>query len=171
MLKSEVANKLNLTKTSITRATAQLEEMGLIRQMKSGTEIAIKRNYSRKEYYENAKAYLINPVQKEITIIRYEATFESFCAGETALSQESELNPPRIEERAIYKGEEVVDQLEIVDARSEDPDDCLKIQLWKYNPSYFAREGRVDPVSLACTFKGNEDERIEMSIEKLLEEL
>ncbi|MFQ7124355.1 MAG: serine hydrolase [Eisenbergiella sp.] len=171
VLKSEVANKLNLTKTSITRATAQLEGMGLIRQMKSGTEIAIKRNYTRKEYYENAKAYLINPVQKEITIMRCEATFESFSAGETALSQESELNPPRIEERAIYKGEEVVDQLEIVDARSEDPDDCLKVQLWKYNPSYFAREGCVDPVSLACTFKGNEDERIEMSIEKLLEEL
>ena len=98
----------------------QLEGMGLIRQMKSGTEIAIKRNYTRKEYYENAKAYLINPVQKEITIMRCEATFESFSAGETALSQESELNPPRIEERAIYKGEEVVDQLEIVDARSED---------------------------------------------------
>ena len=171
VLKSEVANKLNLTKTSITRATAQLEGMGLIRQMKSGTEIAIKRNYTRKEYYENAKAYLINPVQKEITIMRCEATFESFSAGETALSQESELNPPRIEERTIYKGEEVVGQLEIVDARSEDPDDCLKVQLWKYNPSYFAREGCVDPVSLACTFKGNKDERIEMSIEKLLAEL
>ena len=167
VLKSEVANKLNLTKTSITRATAQLGEMGLIRQMKSGTEIAIKRNYSREEYYENAKAYLINPVQKEITIMRY----ESFSAGETALSQESELNPPRIEECAIYKGEEVVDQLEIVDARSEAPDDCLKVQLWKYNPFYFAREGRVDTVSLACTFQGNEDERIQMSIEKLLEEL
>ena len=128
VLKSEVANKLNLTKTSITRATAQLEEMGLIRQVKSGTEIAIMRNYSRKEYYENAKAYLINPVQKEITIIRYEATFESFCAGETALSQESELNPPRRGGRAIYKGEGVVDQLEIVDARAGDADDCLEIQ-------------------------------------------
>ncbi|MDD7334229.1 MAG: winged helix DNA-binding protein [Lachnospiraceae bacterium] len=129
-LKSEVAKKLNLTKTSITRATAQLEEMGLIQQVKSGTEISIKRNCSRKEYYENAKEYLINPVQKVITIMRYEATFESLSAGETALSQVSELNPPRIEERAIYKGEEVIDQLEIADARSEDPDDCLKVQLW-----------------------------------------
>ena len=170
-LKSEVANKLNLTKTSITRATAQLEEMGLVEQIKSGTEISVKRNCSRKEYYENAKAYLINPVQKVITIMRYEATFESFEAGESALSQVSELNPPRIEERAIYKGEEVIDQVEIVDARYEDWDDCLKVQLWKYNPFYFAREGRVDPVSLACTFKGNEDERIEMCIEELLEEL
>ena len=78
VLKSEVANKLNLTKTSITRATAQLEEMGLIRQVKSGTEIAIMRNYSRKEYYENAKAYLINPVQKEITIIRIDSVYGNF---------------------------------------------------------------------------------------------
>ncbi len=171
ILKSEAANKLNLTKTSITRATSQLEKMGLISQMKSGTEISIMRNYSRKEYYENAKAYLINPVQKELTILRNEASFESFTAGETALSYKSELNPPRIEECAIYKGEEVVNQLEVVDARSEDPDDCLKLQLWKYNPSYFAREGCVDPVSLACTFKGNEDERIEMSIEQLLEKI
>lgn len=170
-LKSEVANKLNLTKTSITRATAQLEEMGLIQQVKSGTEISIQRNCSRKEYYENAKAYLINPVQKVITVMRQEATFESFDAGETALSQLSELNPPRIGECAIYKGEEVIDQLEIVDVRYEDQDDCLNVQLWKYNPSYFAREGRVDSVSLACTFKGNEDERIEMCIEELLEEL
>ena len=169
-LKSEVANKLNLTKTSITRATAQLEEMGLVEQIKSGTEISVKRNCSRKEYYENAKTYLINPVQKVITIMRYEATFESFEAGESALSQVSELNPPRIEECAIYKGEEVIDQLEIVDTRYAELDDCLNVQLWKYNPSYFAREGRVDP-SLACTFKGNEDERIEMCIEELLEEL
>lgn len=170
-LKSEVANKLNLTKTTITRATAQLKEMGLINQIKSGTEISIKRNCSRKEYYEKAKAYLINPIQKVITIMRYEASFESFGAGESALSQLSELNPPRIEECAIYKGEEVIDQLEIVDARYEDQDDCLNVQLWKYNPSYFVRDGRVDPVSLACTFKGNEDERIEMCIEELLEEL
>ncbi|MBQ8085358.1 MAG: hypothetical protein IJ232_04555 [Lachnospiraceae bacterium] len=170
-LKSEAANKLNLTKTSITRATAQLEKMGLIRQIKSGTEISIMRNYPRKEYYENAKVYLINPVQKEIIIMRNKATFESFVAGETALSYKSELNPPRIKECAIYKGEEVAGKLVIVDARSENPDDCLKVQLWKYNPSYFARGGCVDPVSLACTFKSNEDERIEMCIEKLLEEL
>ncbi|MGN0386928.1 MAG: hypothetical protein ACI4EX_13735 [Lachnospiraceae bacterium] len=170
-LKSEVANKLNLTKTSITRATSQFEKMGLIEQIKSGTEISIKRNCSRKEYYENAKAYLINPIQKVITIMRYEANFESFGAGESALSKLSELNPPRIEECAIYKGEEVIDQLEIVDARYEDQDDCLNVQLWKYNPSYFVRDGRVDPVSLACTFKENEDERIEMCIEELLEEL
>ena len=56
-------------------------------------------------------------------------------------------------------------------ARYTESERVFRVQLWKYNPSYFAREGRVDPVSLACTFKGNEDERIEMCIEELLEEL
>lgn len=170
-LKSEIAYKLNLTKTSITRATVQLKEMGLIWQNKSGTEISIRRNYPRREYYEKAKVYLINPIQKVITIMRHEEFQNFWRAGETALSQVSELNPPRLEERAIYKGEEIVDQLEIADARYEGYENCVTIQLWKYNPSYFAKNGSVDPVSLACSFMGNEDERIEMSIEELLEEI
>jgi DNA-binding MarR family transcriptional regulator len=170
-LKSEIAGKLNLTKTSITRATAQLKEMGLILQSKSGTEISIRRNMPRREYYEKAKEYLINPIQKVITVMRVEPTWNMWCAGETALSQEAQLNPPRIEEMAIYKGDETVDQFEMVDERLADQKQVIRVQLWKYNPSYFANNGRVDMVSLACSFIGNEDERIEMSIEELLEEL
>lgn len=175
ILKSEIARKLNLTKTSITRATAQLEEMELIHQNKSGTEISIKRNYPRREYYEKAKPYLINPIQKVVTITGAEANWKMWCAGETALSRMSELNPPRIEEMAIYKGDEIVDQFEVVDERMADPKDILKVQLWKYNPAYFvigdsfSKRGCVDPISLACSFKENVDERIEMSIDELLE--
>lgn len=171
VLKSEIANKLNLTKTSITRATAQLKEMDLISEQKSGTEISVKRKYSRRECYDNAKEYLINPIQKIVTSVKDEKTVELLNAGETALGLLTELNPPGLEERAVYKGNEIVDQLVSVDARYEEWDKCLKIQLWKYNPSYFAINGCVDPVSLACTFIGTEDERIEMGIEELLEEL
>ena len=171
ILKGEIANKLNLTKTSITRATAQLKEMDLISEQKSGTEIFVKRKYSRRECYDKAKEYLINPIQKIVTSLKEEKTIELLNAGETALSLLSELNPPRIEERAVYKGDEIIDQLVSVDERYEEWENCLKIQLWKYNPLYFAINGCVDPVSLACTFIGTEDERIEMGIEELLEEL
>ena len=171
ILKGEIANKLNLTKTSITRATAQLKEMDLISEQKSGTEISVKRKYSRRECYDKAKEYLINPIQKIVTSLKEEKTIELLNAGETALSLLSELNPPRIEERAVYKGDEIIDQLVSVDERYEEWENCLKIQLWKYNPLYFAINGCVDPVSLACTFIGTEDERIEMGIEELLEEL
>jgi hypothetical protein len=170
-LKSEIAGKLNLAKTSITRATAQLKEMGLILQSKSGTEISIRRNMPRRAYYEKAKGFLINPIQKIITVMRGERTCNMWCAGETALSQETQLNPPRIEEMAIYKGDETIDQFETVDERLVDQEHVVRVQLWKYNPSYFANNGKVDRISLACSFIGNEDERIEMSIDELLEDL
>lgn len=170
-LKSEIAGRLNLTKTSITRATAQLKEMGLISQKKTGIEISISRNYAGREYYENAKEYLINPIQKTVTVMENESTRYMWYAGESALSRKTLLNPPRIEERAVYKGNEMVDQFEYADERVADRDSITKIQLWKYNPGYFARNGIVDPVSLLCSFKGNEDERIEMCMEELLEEL
>jgi hypothetical protein len=125
----------------------------------------------RRAYYEKAKGFLINPIQKVITVMREERTCNMWCAGETALSQETQLNPPRIEEMAIYKGDETIDQFETVDERLVDQEDVVRVQLWKYNPSYFANSGRVDRISLACSFIGNEDERIEMSIDELLEDL
>lgn len=170
-LKSEIASQLNLTKTSITRATAQLKEMDLITEKKSGTGIRIMRNCARKEYYDRAKKYLINPVQKVVIVKPEEAVVVGFEAGEAALSSVTELNLPRVEERAIYKGAELVDQLETVDVRFEDQSRCVKLQLWKYDPAYFAKNRVVDSVSLACTFLGNEDERIEMCLEELLEEI
>ena len=171
ILKSDIASELNLTRTSVTRATVQLREMGLICEQKSGTEINVKRRYSRRACYDKAKEYLINPVQKIVASVKDEKTIELLNAGETALSLFSELNPPVLEEKAVYKGDEIVEQFVSVDTRYEDWDKCLKIQLWKYNPWYFAVDGCVDPVSLACTFIGTEDERIEMGIEELLEEL
>lgn len=170
-LKSEVAARLNLTKTSITRATAQLESMGLILQNKSGKEVTIVRNYSRKEYYEKAREYLINPVQKVMEVEWEDRLLEAYKAGESALSLDSSLNPPRIEEYSIYKGAELVDQLVKVDIRFENQEKCIKLQLWKYDPTYFARNGKVDPVSLACSLKDAKDERIEMCIDELLEDL
>jgi hypothetical protein len=47
--------------------------------------------------------------------------------------------------------------------------DCAAGYLYK--AAYFANSERVDRISLACSFIGNEDERIEMSIDELLEDL
>lgn len=171
ILKSEAAKLLHLTKTSITRATSQLDKMGLIKQVKKGTEIWIQRNASRRDYFEKAKDFMINPIQKTITV-KWEPEFEWVNqAGESALSMYSSLNPPEIREIAVYKGEELVEQLELVDPRIYDKSKCVKIQLWKYDPTHFIKKGMVDPASLICSFKGNTDERIEMCTEEVLEEL
>ena len=93
VMKSEIAKRLHLTKTSITRATAQLERMGLIAQEKSGTEVKVCRNYLPAEYFERAQKYLINPVQKTIEVRKEKLDFDLYLAGESALSIYSSLNP------------------------------------------------------------------------------
>ncbi len=170
-LKSEIARRLNITKTSLSRATAQLKEMNLIIERKSGTEIAISRNYQRREYYDKAKPYLVNPTQKVITVEKNEIESLGWLAGESALSSYSELNPPDIEELAIYKGAKILERLKPVDVRFEEHSKCVRLQLWKYDPSLFVKAGIVDPISLVCTFSDNTDERIDICIEKLLEKI
>ena len=169
--KSEIAKKLGLTKTSLTRATLQLKEMDLLVEEKKGKEVYIKRNLPRREYFEKAKNYLINPIQKVITIKRQESFMDFYAAGESALSILSELNPPRIPEYAIFKNHAYQSQFEVVDLRAENCEECMKVQLWKYDPSIFGNFGCVDVISMICTFEKNVDERIEMCIDTLLEEL
>ena len=53
-------------------------------------------------------------------------------------------------------------------ARYTESERIFRVQLWKYNPCYFAREGHVAHVSLVCTIKDNQEERIEMCIEEIL---
>ena len=169
--KSEIARRLGLTKTSLTRAALQLKEMGLLVEEKKGKEVYIKRNLPRRKYFDRAKNYLINPIQKVITIKRQESFMDFHAAGESALSILSELNPPRIPEYAIIKNHPCHSQFEVVDLRTENSEECMKVQLWKYDPAIFGNFGCVDVISMICTFEKNVDERIEMCIDTLLEEL
>lgn len=97
-------------------------------------------------------SYRISQGQR-FTVMGIEPTWKMWYAGESALSQISGLSPPGIAEMAIYKGDEIVDQFDIVDERLADNELFAKVQLWKYDPLYFARNGTVDPVSLACSNK------------------
>lgn len=49
-------------------------------------------------------------------------------------------------------------------------DKLLHIQQWKYDCNLFSHNDLVDPVSLACSFMGNKDERIEIELEKMIKE-
>jgi hypothetical protein len=45
------------------------------------------------------------------------------------------------------------------------------VELWKYDPVLLSKDGMVDPLSLAMSFEGNEDERVQEAIEELLDTL
>ena len=170
IMKKDAADGLGVTKTSITRASKQLMALDLISQDIQGKESLMSIKGTGVEMYEKAKPYLINPIQKKLTVL-YDDTFNKYTlAGESALARSSLLNDPVIPEYAVYKDNIDITRTSEVDTRWEPDADAVNIELWKYNPMLFAKNGVVDPISLALCYEENADERIEASIEEYLEE-
>mgnify|MGYP002514845355 CR=1 FL=1 len=170
IMKKEAAEYLNVTRTSITRASEQLEKMGLIRQEMSGKECYMWTEESGYQLFLKAKGYLINPIQESFVIENLYQFEEMPLSGECALSKYSMMNPSRVESVAIDKSMAKEYSFEKLDERWEDTKELIRIELWKYNPMRFSKDRLVDPISLYMSLLDNGDERIEGAIDEMLEE-
>lgn len=169
VIKKDAAEALGVTRTSITRASDQLSDMGLISQEKRGKEYYMSVIGDCKALYEKAKPYMINPVQKLIIISENDLHKDFPLSGESALAKCTMLNPPKTPVYAVYKADVDPDKLHEIDIRWEPEEKVIQLELWKYDPNLFAKDGIVDPVSLSMYFEGTADERIEGSLEDYLE--
>ena len=169
VIKKDAAEAIGATRTSITRASEQLAAMRLISQEMKGKEYYMTLQGAGIDAFENAKPYLINPVQRIITVAE-EPGFGNYpLSGESALAMHTMLNDPLIPVRAVKKSGINPEEINEIDIRWEPGKKAVKLELWKYDPCLFARNGTVDPVSLAMSFENNADERIEGAIEEYLE--
>ena len=169
VMKKDAAEDLGVTRTSITRASEQLVALDLISQDMRGKENYMSIKGRGIEIYKRAKPYLINPIQKKITVIKDDKYTSYSLSGESALAKTTMLNAPSIPEYAVYKSDIDISDVALVDTKWSPESEAVNIELWKYNPVLFARNGIVDPISLALCFEDNADERIESSIEEYLE--
>ena len=169
IIKKQAADYLEVTRTSITRASEQLETMGLICQEMLGKEYYMWTEYSGYELFEKAKKYLINPIQESFITKNMTALSDMPLAGESALAKYSLINPPNMNSIAIDKSLSDQYELKPVDERWEENKDLIRLELWKYNPALFVKNGVVDPISLYMTLSDIVDERIEGALEEMLE--
>lgn len=168
-LKKQAALDLGLTRTSITRASEQLKIMKLITEIPHGKEIHMVPVTNGREFFEMAKPYLINPVQKHLVAKKEKSYTSMIIAGESALSQHSMLSQPEYPTYALYKNTFHEMEIQEVDPRWEQDNNIYTLELWKYNPALFAFAGTVDPVSLAMSLKENEDERVQGELKNYLD--
>lgn len=169
VMKKDAAEAIGVTRTSLTRASEQLAAMGLISQKKAGKEFLMRLESSGIELYKQAKPFLINPVQRMITVQNSREYDRYPFSGESALAQCTMLNHPRIPVRAVWKAAINSDKITEIDIRWEPNADPVILELWKYDPALFAKNETADPVSVAMSFESNVDERIEGSVEDYLE--
>ncbi len=172
--KLDAAKRLQVLPMSISRASKQLLEKGLITEKKQGTEIVMTVSVKdRRDLYEKAEKYLINPIQSVLYLPNEEVdeSMRTSASGEFSLSQRSEMGYPKYVEYALYKDLPLVKELAGVDPDLNYGMDIVRIQKWKYAPLIFSCNGQVDPVSLICTFADTNDERIHKCIEDVKEEI
>ena len=87
------------------------------------------------------------------------------------MSEYSMLNPPHMEVYACDKKKSSAQAFTVVDPVWENTDGCVQLELWKYSPEPFAKNGRVDKISLYCSLRRNADERVQGELEAMLEEV
>ena len=163
---ADATKRLPFTAMTISRAVKQLEATGLFRISKEGVNKVIECDYQGQELFEKIKGFLKSPVGKIVYMNKEDVTLGMVLAGESALAEVTMLSPSRLMTYAVYakkfSKERVTNEL-------LDPDEQIRVELWDYDPSLFSEENIADRLSIALSFEGNPDERIEGAVEEMLE--
>ncbi len=163
---SEATKKLPFTAMSLSRASKQLEATGLFNVTKEGVNKVVSSKYSRQDLFEKLKEYMSTPVRKSGYIEKNSISKDMVLSGESALSEETMLNPPRVMTYAVYA--KMFDKKHLID-ELVDPDRQVRLELWEYEPRQFGDDNIADKLSVVLSFKDTDDERIEEATEELLE--
>jgi len=170
--KVELANRLGVSAMNITRAVQELASLGLVETQKVGRSDLVLPVGSGAVLYEKTKPYLIDPVQRRV-FVKWKHELDALpLSGESALAERTMLNPTSVACRAIdrraYKQYQE-SGLELIDPAWYSGADYIELEVWKYDPGLLAENGMVDVVSLAASLANNQDERIEIAVEEMVE--
>ena len=160
LLTSEASQKLGFTATSISRASRQLEEMGLIKTEKRGVQKVIYSDQTPEEVFSAARESMCNPVKRTIYVPKTNIETALLLSGYSALSEYSMINPPMVECFAAWEKE--------ASNKLQSSDDQCAVELWRYDPRKLSGGNCVDKLSLALALSADKDERIEKAVEEML---
>lgn len=168
LLTREASRKLGFTATSISRASRQLQEMGLIQTEKRGVQKVICSERSPEELFEIARGSMCNPVKRTIFIPKSEINESLLMSGYSALSEYSMMNPPLAE---CFAADSVAAWDKIGSNRLQSTDDQCAVDLWRYDPKKLSTGNCVDRLSLVLALSEDRDERIQEAVEEILADL
>lgn len=159
----ELADKLSVSYASINRALRWLVTKDLIKQEGVKTK-TVQIELSGKELWDKALPMLVSPIEQ---IYYTDAPLEGqMISGVNALASYTMLNEEPKQCCAISKKD-----LKVLNISTDKQFGQNEIQVWKYNPRMFSVSGVVDRLSLYLSLINNEDERIQIELERLINEM
>lgn len=159
------AKKLNLTPTSISRASRQLAELGLLQAEKRGVQKILYSNQAPEALFAQAMEHFENPVRRTVYVSKKEIGIPLLRGGLSALSEYTMLNAPAVD---IFAADKASGWDHISTKRLQSGEDQIAVELWRYDPKKLTDGPCVDRLSLAIALRNDPDERIETAIEEML---
>ena len=147
-------------------STQQLEASDLFLVYKDGVNKVIESKYDRRELFERAKPFLLDPVRKYGYIEKSRIDENMVLASESALAKNSMLNPSKLITYAIDEQKMDINQME---NELVDPNKQIRLELWGYDPKLFSDDNVADVLSVALSLREIVDERIEEAIDECIE--
>lgn len=165
---SQAAKDLELTPTSISRASRQLEEMGLLHIRKAGVQRILYSEDSPKMLFQKTGDTLLNPVKRTVYIPKELVGTELLESGYSALAEYSMLNTPNVR---CYAAERISQWKDVMSNSLQNSQVQVAVEMWRYNPRKLSMRNAVDELSLALALREDADERVEEAVEEMLNEL
>ena len=168
LMTSRAAEELGFTPTSISRASKQLEEYGLISLEKRGVQKVICTGRSPEELFDSAKGIISSPVKRILYVPKAEIKDDLRLSGYSALSEYAMINSPAV----ITLASDKVNTMEkYATIRLQDSEDQCALELWRYDPGILSDGICVDRLSLALSLSEEKDERVEESVDEMLRQV
>lgn len=165
---SKAAKMLGFSAMSISRASKQLEEMGLIQTEIRGVQKVISSEKTPEELFFAAKDHMRDPVKRRIYIPKSKAGEGLIKSGYTALSEYVSLDPSRV---TIYASGSVSEWEKVSSSRLQSLDDQCEVELWRYDPEKLSSDGRADRLSLALSLGKDKSPKVRKAVEEMLQKL
>lgn len=165
-----LAEKLGYTPMTMTRAFDEIEALKLGTVKREGRERQLLAEIPE-TLWQQVKPFLKSPVRDTIRIKEEQLPLNlRLAAGETALARLSMLVPPKEPVYAYWSKswKKLAETVKIIPIEDEG---TRQVQLWRYDPNLFAREGCVDPFSLYLSLQHVDDERVESALEEMMEKI
>ena len=156
-------DKFDISYGTVNKSLRWLVSKDLIKLEGTKTK-TIQIELSNRELWNKALPMLLSPIEQ---VYYTDALLEGqMISGVNALSSYTMLNEESRQCWAVTKKE--LKTLAIVTDKQFGENE---IQVWKYNPKMLSTEGVVDKLSLYLSLKDNEDERIQIELERLINEM
>ena len=164
----EVEQAFGCSHPSAVYALQELEQFDLgKKQKRQGTadqEFCFR--HSGRALWDACQDYLVNPCKRCVGMVKMPAGLPSVKAGANALAERTMLGEALPETYAVSLTAFRKGKYEAIPPDEAD----IVLQLWRYRPNILG-DGAIDPLSLALSLRGETDERVQMAIDEMLEEL